>query len=46
MDAVELAAGFEAYTDIDEMADEATQEEAPSLTVLSVSVVGTITWSC
>ncbi|MFD4949818.1 LxmA leader domain family RiPP [Streptomyces sp. NPDC058239] len=47
MSEIELAEGFDAYTDVAEMAAEGAPEEAPSiLTVISVSVIGTIQWGC
>ncbi|MFF9351624.1 hypothetical protein [Streptomyces sp. NPDC014734] len=47
MNDIELAAGFDTYADIDEMANEVTPDEAPSpQTIVSLSVVATIKWGC
>ncbi|MGP4001047.1 hypothetical protein [Streptomyces sp. 8N706] len=42
---IELAAGFDAYVDVDEMADEATPDEAPSPQTI-VSVIVTASFEC
>ncbi|MFE1312193.1 hypothetical protein [Streptomyces sp. NPDC058755] len=47
MNDIELAAGFDTYADVNEMADEATPDEAPSpQTIVSLSVVASIKWTC
>ncbi|MFF3307933.1 MULTISPECIES: hypothetical protein [Streptomyces] len=47
MNDIELAAGFDTYADVNEMADEVTPDEAPSpQTIVSLSVVASIKWGC
>lgn len=47
MNDVALAAGFDAYADVNEMAAEVTPDEAPSpQTILSLSVVASFKWGC
>ncbi|WP_405697828.1 hypothetical protein [Streptomyces sp. NBC_01185] len=47
MNEIDLAAGFDTYADVNEMATEVTPDEAPSpQTILSLSIVASIKWGC
>ncbi|MGW0608695.1 hypothetical protein [Streptomyces sp. NPDC002640] len=47
MNDVQLAAGFDTYADVDEMANEVAPDEAPSpQTIISLSVAASIKWGC
>ncbi|NEY31072.1 hypothetical protein [Streptomyces cyaneogriseus] len=45
MNDIELAAGFDAYADVNEMADEVTPDEAPSPQTI-ISVIVTASFDC